>query len=654
MPSSSPYEHCASAVASVLVFTPLSAHRGRQFGRSARPLIRAAFFILALASRALGQFSSIDFAHNSNAQNWFPDFPTGNVTLGGVPFAVPTSGNNVWHSDLASGANPRILDIPVNVYGVDRINSLINSFWGESAPGTFAAFEFYGSNGAFHSIALDGGSDVRDYLQGSHANAINGTTTINVYTAGQGFHNERRVDMQKIILPEAFRTQTLQSIRLIDNGTGWIGAVSPLEQRTYLAGLTAQSSPSTIQAPAYVIPRSPDNVILITHGWKGPSVEVNPTSQGWVAELAAAVATRITMENREKWQVIGYDWYDSSATTHPGSALNNAVLSGTTAGLRLATQHYSHVQLIGHSAGAGVIASIGEQISNESPSTSVHFTFLDPFTPSQSDSALYNSHSPHTWYGAHRPVDWADNYFTHDVTQYYPDGSTEMTFGNANNVDVTRLDPNVSVELVTGLPLSSHGWPTIYYTETVINNGSYPGALRLGEVDTHGFGLSLGGGRSAPGSTEWENPVDDHPNGDVSILEPSSRLSLPSVRIDEPLVLAPSSGALTSTGGNGVVSNITGNTDLMFETEEFNWTRVGFTAAHTFNAIVLHAGFYDEGGNGTLGIYMDNAPVGQIISEYSVIGSHAYAFGFYQLTPGYHELAFALIEREAIGMPQYL
>ena len=39
-----------------------------------------------------------------------------------------------------------------------------------------AAIEFVGSEGAFHSIELDGNDDIRDFNQSSYTNSINGTS----------------------------------------------------------------------------------------------------------------------------------------------------------------------------------------------------------------------------------------------------------------------------------------------------------------------------------------------------------------------------------------------------------------------------------------------------------------------------------------------
>ena len=199
--------------------------------------------IVAPLSTSASSFSTIGYGYNGRLQEWLPEFSGSSVNFDGVPFNIPATGNNVWHSadPWTAGPNPRTLTIPVNLFGAQRVYTLINSWWGETAPGTYASITFVGSAGATYVFDLDGDSDVRDYLHGNHANAINGTTTTNVFSAGA-----KRIDMQSITLPEAFHTQTLTSIQVTDNGIHWVGADDPLQQRIYLAGLTIESVPSGV------------------------------------------------------------------------------------------------------------------------------------------------------------------------------------------------------------------------------------------------------------------------------------------------------------------------------------------------------------------------------------------------------------------------
>ncbi|WP_197446936.1 PEP-CTERM sorting domain-containing protein [Tautonia plasticadhaerens] len=78
--------------------------------------------------------------------------------------------------------------------------------------------EFFGSGGAYYARPLDGDEDVRDWLFSEYTNAINGTSTVEVFAAGSGFQRAYRLDMLTVELPVAFRTQTLDMIRVSDWG----------------------------------------------------------------------------------------------------------------------------------------------------------------------------------------------------------------------------------------------------------------------------------------------------------------------------------------------------------------------------------------------------------------------------------------------------
>jgi hypothetical protein len=161
--------------------------------------------------------------------------PEGNVTLGGVRFSIPVGGNNVWTGAAATGGNPRVLDVPVNAFGVTQVNTLINTLWGERDAGVKASITFYGSANTAYTVELDGNTHIRDYLWNTWTNTINGTSTVNVFTAGSGQGiapgNQVRLDMQTFRLPEAFANQTLTSIRISD----WGGSSY---QRLIVSGIT--------------------------------------------------------------------------------------------------------------------------------------------------------------------------------------------------------------------------------------------------------------------------------------------------------------------------------------------------------------------------------------------------------------------------------
>jgi hypothetical protein len=161
--------------------------------------------------------------------------PEGNVTLGGIGFAIPVGGNNVWTGEAARGGNPRALDVPVNAFGVTRVHTLINTLWGERDNGARASITFFGSAGAMHTVELDGNNHIRDYLWNTWTNTINRNSAVNVFTAGSGkgigSNNQVRLDMQTFTLPTAFANQTLTRVRISD----WGGSHY---QRLIVSGIT--------------------------------------------------------------------------------------------------------------------------------------------------------------------------------------------------------------------------------------------------------------------------------------------------------------------------------------------------------------------------------------------------------------------------------
>ena len=118
----------------------------------------------------------------------------------------------------------------MNLPYVREVQTLINTGWG-AIGGPYAYLEFFGSAGAYYKKELYGNVDIRDWNQGTSTNAINGTTTTNVFLIGT-----HRIDKQAITLPPEFARQTLVKIRLVDNGADGI-------QRTYLQGVSVGVGP---------------------------------------------------------------------------------------------------------------------------------------------------------------------------------------------------------------------------------------------------------------------------------------------------------------------------------------------------------------------------------------------------------------------------
>jgi len=231
-----------------------------------------------------GRFVPVDFSryHNSNFGVFAPGtaYPTGDQTLGGVPFHIPSKGDNLWcpHFKADGTYDPipphdlKSISIPVDVDDVSGVHALINTLGGEGGPGTFASLEFFGSDGAYYKKELDGNSDIRDWAT-NWTDTINNNTTVEVFRSGRHVLDKVFVD-----LPAEFDSQTLTRIIVNDNGgTNF--------QRIFLAGLTVYGS----AAERRVWQREAGNAGDFTDGsnWQGgtPNADTDVTiDNGGTAE----------------------------------------------------------------------------------------------------------------------------------------------------------------------------------------------------------------------------------------------------------------------------------------------------------------------------------------------------------------------------------
>ncbi len=166
--------------------------------------------------------------------------PEGEVMLGGVPFYIASGVNNIWASARLEGPNPRVLEIPVNVPYPITVYTIMNSEWGKRG-GSCAYIEFIGNNGGIYKKELMGDDDIRDWMKGhgwrpAWAQNINGNSTVNVIEIKDSNH-EIRLDRQQFNLPEAFHTQELKMIRLVDSGDIYV-------HRTFIVAVTIVSKPN--------------------------------------------------------------------------------------------------------------------------------------------------------------------------------------------------------------------------------------------------------------------------------------------------------------------------------------------------------------------------------------------------------------------------
>jgi hypothetical protein len=203
--------------------------------------LSAALLLSITAVSALA--SEIDLSSNVNADlsTYFNGsvYPSngGPITIGGIQFnlaSYPGGGTGVIQT-TASSTTPFV--IPVNQFGVTTVYSIANSAFGE-APATAGQLVFNGSGGATYTYTFTEGDNIRD-----HATTGFNESAPNIY-ATMDFGSGDHLDVQQIVLPVAFGTQTLMSIDF-----SYVGDTVPGDGEAFLAALTtnvaAVPEPST-------------------------------------------------------------------------------------------------------------------------------------------------------------------------------------------------------------------------------------------------------------------------------------------------------------------------------------------------------------------------------------------------------------------------
>lgn len=184
---------------------------------------------------------NLDIRTLTDGATYNPLFP-GDQTFNGVPFTLAEDADDDtawWRSDAAVAS----LDIPVNVFGVTKAYTIINTAWGSFGT-TDGTVEFFGSGGGYYAVALVQGTNIRDHYDGSFVNTIDGVTAVSAFNVGSG---RARLDMQIYTLPSQFAGEVLTSIRFtsgaeFDSGVPFIAA-------------------ATVEAPNGVIP-APGAIVL--------------------------------------------------------------------------------------------------------------------------------------------------------------------------------------------------------------------------------------------------------------------------------------------------------------------------------------------------------------------------------------------------------
>jgi hypothetical protein len=178
-------------------------------------------------------FATVSIAKWATGASPLRNFPKGLTHLAGVPFDLPTTGNNVWYTDDGNNWTTIQHSIPMNVFGARSVYTLINDSWGIPGPASYCYLLFTGSKGDTYRYDLVDGVHIRDWNNASWVNTVSSplTTKNVVYENPDVYNVEGRQDMQQIDLPSSFALQDLVEVKLVDSGAYY-------QHRSFISGLT--------------------------------------------------------------------------------------------------------------------------------------------------------------------------------------------------------------------------------------------------------------------------------------------------------------------------------------------------------------------------------------------------------------------------------
>jgi hypothetical protein len=212
---------------------------------------------LALSVAASGplqaalSFTQLDLNGNyrMSSSGSIAGFPLGSSTyLGGVPFTQNDLQGQVWNGaylpngTTQSGSAVQTLTINTNVADARGFYSVINTWWGQPGPASYASITFNFSDSSSFTKNFIGNVDIRDfnYQTLTWTNQINNTSTRNVYlNAADSYALDRQwIDFG------VYSGKTLTGVTFTDSGNWGF-------QRYLVSGATVQSGFSgQIVAPA--------------------------------------------------------------------------------------------------------------------------------------------------------------------------------------------------------------------------------------------------------------------------------------------------------------------------------------------------------------------------------------------------------------------
>ena len=203
--------------------------------QSMRRVSRLATLIGCLAGSALAgaattaSAAEVDLSPviNANLSNYWNGYvyPAngGTQTIGGVAFNLAPYPNGGTGIVQANDDHPDSYTIAVNQADVGVVYTIANSAFGVYGS-TIGSLTFAGSGGATYTYDYTEGLNIRDHATTAFNDVATGLYASQDY--GQGDH----LDVQQIVLPSAFSTQTLDSITFTglnpDGGDPFLAAIT--------------------------------------------------------------------------------------------------------------------------------------------------------------------------------------------------------------------------------------------------------------------------------------------------------------------------------------------------------------------------------------------------------------------------------------------
>lgn len=362
-----------------------------------------------------------------------------------------------------------------------------------------------------------------------------------------------------------------------------------------------------------------DHLIVITHGYI-PPWQTSDESTAWVDSVSNSISQYLTSHGLNNWQVAVYKWIEGAEIPlhrgGPQTALSNAKQDGKKLGEVIATDGWTHVHFISHSAGGGLIQAASEAIkSSISSNTTVHCTFLDPFVGLN----LQEKYS----YGS--STDWTDQYFSHDLDTI--GGGvykvTESLLGHAYNVNVTQLNKvreiGAFVSAGDGVAepcyrtATSHDWAINFYSNTI-----------TGDVTSQyqGFGFPL-----SKEAGNWDYAKNNYPTGNIParvLGPPDNCISYAALSPQELLNVIVSQSVSYQEGDIIRYSN-----GAKLTTHSPSWLATVVFVTNAADFVSFDAQFTStNGAEGLLSIYWDTNTLGSLDERAIQPGLQHYSFAF--------------------------